>query len=225
MAILPNNTDGYCDPSDVARYFRTLEAGEGFTFDTNPTKEEVKSFIIEASERVDRFTGHAWRERQVTNEYHDISGPYYYWAGTPLKLQKREIRSPFDPEKGDKLEIWDGNEWDDWVSKDSIHYGRDQDYWINDSQGMLYVYRRSFWWERYKGVRVTYRYGLDQVPADVQQATAMFTAATLIETDIYGDLLPSGTEGSNPMQMAEKLEERAEKMIAKRKEIRTMGDR
>lgn len=224
MAILPNNEDGYCDPSDVARYFRTLEDSDGFSFDTNPSEEEVEEFILEASERVDSYTGHAWREKQVTNEYHDLNGPYYYWAGTPIKLQKREIRTPLDPEKGDKLEIWDGQDWDDWVSKGTIDEGRDQDYWVNDSQGMLYVYRRSFWWSRYKGIRVTYRYGLNEIPKDVQQATALFTAATLIETDIYGDLLPTGADSVNPDTTAERLEERAEKMLEKRKEIRALGD-
>lgn len=224
MAILPNNTDGYCTPDDVARYFRTLESGEGFTFDTNPTKEEVEEFILEASARVDKYTGHAWRERQVTDEYHDLSGPYYYWAGTPIKLQKREIRSPLDPAKGDKLEIWDGNEWEEWASKDSINYGRDQDYWFNESQGMLYIYRRSFWWERYKGIRITYRYGLDQVPKDVQMATALYAAASLIETDVYGDLLPTGADAPSPDSVAERFEEKAEKMLEKRKEIRALGD-
>lgn len=224
MPVTPNNTDAYCDPSDVSRYFRTLEDEEGFNFDTNPTKEEVKEFCLEASARVDRETGHAWRERQVVEEYHDLQGVYYYWAGTPIKLLKRGIREPLDSAKGDKMEFWDGNEWTDWVAKNTIDYGRDGDFWVNPTQGFLYVYRRSWWWERYKSLRVTYRYGENQIPKDIQQATALYTAAALIETDVYGDLLPTGGNDSpSPQEVAKRLEERAEKMLERRKEVRQVG--
>ena len=224
MSVQPNNSDGYCDPSDVARYFRTLEDSDGFSFDTNPSKAEVEEFILEGSARVDRETGHAWRERTVKEEYHDLEGPYYYWAGTPIKLQKREIRTPLDTSKGDKMEFWDGEEWEDWTNTSTFTEGRDGDYWINDTQGMIYIYRRRWWWERYKSIRITYRYGAEKIPKDVQQATALYTAASLIETDIYGDLLPTGADGPNPSEVAQRLEERAEKMLKRRKEVRQVGD-
>jgi len=224
MSVQPNNTDAYCDASDVARYFRTLEDSDGFSFDTNPSKAEVDEFILEATARVDRETGTAWRERQVVEEYHDLEGIYYYWAGTPIKLMKRKIRTPLDSAKGDKLEFWDGNQWEDWVTDSTMTEGRDGDYWFNDTTGMLYVYRRSWWWERYQSIRVTYRYGEDVIPKDIQQATALFTAAALIETDIYGDLLPTGGDAPSPGEVSQRLEERAEKMLNRRKEVRTIGN-
>lgn len=224
MSVQPNNTDRYCDPSDVSRYFRTLEDDDGFTFDTNPSAQEVKEFIHEATARVDRETGHAWRERTVENEYHDLEGTYYYWAGTPIKLTQRRIRTPLDTSKGDKLEFWDGENWNDWTADTNVTEGRDGDYWINDTQGMLYIYRRSWWWERYKSVRITYRFGEKTIPKDIQQATALFTAAALLETDVYGDLLPTGGDGPNPGQVAERLEERAQKVLDRRREVRAVGD-
>lgn len=224
MSVQPNHNDPYCDPSDVARYFRTLEDGEGFTFDTNPSKSEVEEFILESSSRIDRETGHAWRERKVTNEHIDLEGIYYYWAGTPLKLMKREIRTPLDSSKGDKLEFWDGNEWNDWVAEPTMTEGRDGDFWVQENTGMLHVYRRSWWWERFKSIRVTYRYGKDKVPKDIQQACALYTAAALIETDIYGDLLPTGGDAPAPGEVSQRLEERAEKLLSRRKEVRNLGD-
>lgn len=223
MSVQPNNTDPYCEPSDVARYFRTFEEEEGFSFDTNPSEQEVREFILEASARVDRETGHAWRERTVANEYHDLDGTYYYWAGRPIKLMKRSIRTPLDSSKGDKLEFWNGNEWEDWVADNTHTEGRNGDYWVNSSDGVLYIYRRG-WWNRYKNLRLTYRYGKEQIPKDIQQATALFTAAALIETDIYGDLLPTGGDTPQPGEVSQRLEERAEKMLSRRKEVRTMGD-
>lgn len=222
MTIVPNNDDGYCDPSDVARYFRTLEDSDGFSFDTNPSDEQVKEFILEASARIDRETGHAWRERKVENEYHDLDAPYYYWAGRPLQLVKREIRTPMDSSKGDKLEVYDGNEWDDWVTNSTRQEGRDEEYWINSTDGVLHIYRRG-WWNRYKAIRVSYRYGGEEIPKDIQQAAALFTAAALIETDVYGDLLPAGADGPSADATAERLEERAQKMLDRRREVRQIG--
>lgn len=222
MSVQPNNTDGYCSPSDVARYFRTLEDSNGFDTTTNPTANQVEEFILEASARVDRETAHAWRERKVKEEYHDISGNYYYWAGRPMKLMKRELRAPMDSSKGDKLEFYDGNQWDDWVTDSAREEGRDGDYWLNETDGVLHVYRRG-WWNRYKSIRVSYRYGANTIPKDIQNATALFAATALIETDIYGELLPTGADGAGPIQVAERLEERAQKILDRRREVRQIG--
>lgn len=220
MSVRPNTTDTYCDPADVARYFRTVEAGEGFTFDSNPSKDEVKDFIMEATARVDRETGHAWRARTVTDEYHDLDNSYYWWAGLPIKLMKRQIR-PLDASKGDKLEIYDGSNWEEWLSDSSKIEGRDEDYWLNEVDGMLYLYLLPLGFDRYRRVRVTYRYGEDTVPPDIQKATAMLTAVDLIRTDIYGDLLPTGGDSPSPDAMAENLEKQADRILERRKEVRT----
>jgi len=223
MSVQPNNQDGYCEPKDVARYFRTLEDSDGFSFDTNPTEEHVKDFIIENSMRIDREIGHAFRERQVKEEYHDLDGLYYYWAGTPIHLQKREIREPLDSSKGDKIEVFDGNEWEEWVSNSSYEEGRGNngDYWVNTTDGILYIYRRSMFFERYQGIRVSYRFGADKIPRDIQQATAKLTAADLIRTDLFGDLLPAGSQNSvNPNEAAKQLEEAAMQSLERRSEVR-----
>lgn len=224
MAVIPNNTDGYCEPSDVARYFRTLE-GDGFDDTTNPTAQDVEDFIIENSARIDREIGHAFRERKVEEEYHDLEGLYYYWAGTPIFLQKREVREPFDASKGDKIEVFDGNEWEEWVGSDTYTEGRGNngDYWLQATEGTLHIYRRSMWFEKYRGLRISYRYGAKKVPKDVQMACAKLTAADLFRTDLFGDLLPAGSQNSvNPNEAASQLEEAAMKSLSRRNEVRTL---
>jgi hypothetical protein len=55
----------------------------------------------------------------------------------------------------------------------------------------------------------------------VQQATAKLTAADLIRTDLFGDLLPAGTQDSvNPNDAAKQLEEAAMKTLERRNEVR-----
>ena len=224
MSIQPNNQDGYCDPKDVARYFRTLEDSAGFAFDTNPSDGDVKEFILENSARIDREIGHAFRERKVKEEYHNLDGLYYYWAGTPIHLQKREIREPFDSSKDDKIEVFDGNQWEDWVSKSEYTEGRGNqgDYWVNSAEGTLYIYRRSIWFEKYRALRISYRYGAEKAPNDIRMACAKLTAADLMRTDMFGDLLPAGTQDSvNPTEAAQSLEESAMKTLERRNEVRT----
>lgn len=219
MSVQPSDSNGYCDPDDVARYFRTLE-DDGFSMDSNPTERQVEEFILEATSRIEKETGHAFREKQVAEEYHDLDNTYYYRAGTPISLMKREIRD-LDHAKGDRLEFYTGDEYEEWVSDDNYEQGRDNDYWINGPDGILYIYRRQFFFDRYQSVKVTYRYGKDDVPHDIQAATAKLTAANLIRTDLYGDLLPTGADLPSPNNMAESLEEQAMKAISNRKEVKT----
>lgn len=223
MSVQPNNKEPYCEPKHVARYFRTLEDSDGFSFETNPNEQQVKDIILENSARIDRETGHSWRERKVREEYHDLDGVYYYWAGTPIPLMKREIRTPMDASKGDKIEVFDGNEWEEWVSDNTYDEGRGNngDYWVNTTDGILYLYRRTWFFERYQSLRISYRYGAETVPRDIQQATAKLTAADLIRTDLFGDLLPAGTQDSvNPNDAAKQLEEAAMKSLERRSEVR-----
>lgn len=218
------NLTPYCEPSDVAKYFRVESDGTSdFSFDSNPDAEQVKAMILEQSARIDRHTGHAWRTRTMQNEIHDLQGVYYYWAGTPIKMQKREIRTPLDSSEGDKLEFWDGNQWEDWVASSGYTEGRDGDFWIDTATGMLYVYRRSWWWERYKNIRLTYRYGSENIPADVQMACAKLVAADIMMTDHFGDMLPSGTDQASPAEVGSRLEESAIETLDRRKETRIVS--
>ncbi|UBF23104.1 hypothetical protein HCTV-16_gp121 [Haloarcula virus HCTV-16] len=210
--------EGYCEPEDVERFFRVEE---GFNASTNPTRSQVEDMILEWSDEIDNRTKHAWRERQVKNEYHDLDDtPYYFGSGTPIKLYKRRIKA-LDGDKGDKLEIWSGNEWEDWVADSSHRAGRNNDWWIDEGNGLLYVYRRYATWSE-PAVRITYRYGSENTPRDVKKACAKYVAADLAMTDQYAMNVP-GTDGAADVQsQAQQWREDAEKTLARRTETQVV---
>ena len=201
----------YCTPSDVSRFirprdpdpsdpstpttvddFRDESDPEG---ETHPTRSDVIKHIEGASTRMDRKTQQSWRANIVTEETHDHRGLYYWLSGHPLKLQKKNLR-PLDPEKGDKLEVWTGNKWEDWLTKDSYEMGRDGDYWIDGPLGLLWVYERAILRPHPK-FRITYRYGYDHVPADIREAVAKKAAADIISGDFGGTVVPGNNQGDN----------------------------
>lgn len=210
-----DQTTTYCETSDVARWF---EQYDDFDTSTNPTAKDVEDHIAEWSEYIDRQTGHAWRDNTVVNEYKDITGPYYWWSGNPLGLTKRNVRN-FDPEEGDALEVWDGTEWNDWLTDNSFKQGRRDEYWIENEAGKLWIFER-FVFRRHPRLRVTYRYGYPEGPTrQITMACSKLVAADLLTTDQYSMNVP-GTEGSiSEEQMAEQWREDAEDVISERKEI------
>lgn len=253
----PNRTEGYCDPQDVTDFFDKYpaflnrdelwdeETGEvvkkadyGGDIDmiedpehvgpTNPSRRQVESRIMASSNWIDDYTGHAWRERRVENEYKSLSNSsggsatYYWRAGTPIKLHKRSIR-PFDPDKGDKIEFWQGNEWKDWVADSTKEEGRNGDYWCERSTGQLYVYRRHIFFQRHKELRITYRYGKDMVPQTIRDVCARRTAAHYLESQQYRITVPGNEEAPDASSVAENWREICKQDLKPYKEVRTMG--
>lgn len=224
MGVIEGDSDqGYCETTDVRRYFRVIEGD--FGPDTDPTKSEVDEIILEMSDEIDRYTGHAWRERKVEDVYYDLDQtPYYFGSGTPIKLGKREIVTPLDSSEGDKVEIYEGDQYEDWVSDPSKEESRNGDYWVDETAGLLYIFRRWSTWSE-PAVRVSYRYGnQENIPRDVKNACARLVAAELLMTDQYSDLLPAGNDGApDAMSAAERLEDKAYEKLDRRKEVRSLG--
>jgi hypothetical protein len=210
----------YCTTGDVERYFQKA------TFDqsSDPTASEVQKFIGKWSARFDRRTGRAFRPNQVVDETHDHRTLYYWLSGHPIRLLKRNIITPLDSAKGDKLEVWTGNKWEDWVSSNTYNEGRDQDYWVDNPIGVLFIFERAILRPHPK-FRVTYRYGEKEdpnnagdpnyIPADVRDAVAARTAADLIRSDIYGTTVPGSSKGDNsdPNNAAEQWVEEFDKTV------------
>lgn len=219
--VVPRYSDEpYCSPDDVARFFRV---DEGFVTETDPdptspTKEQVEEMILEWSDEIDNRTKHAWRARKVEDEYHDLDEtPYYFGTGTPIKLRKRDIRTPLDSAEGDKLEVFDGNGYEDWVADSSKTEGRNGDYWVDSSNGLLYIYRRWATWSE-PGIRMTYRYGQTAIPRDIQKACAKYVASDIAMTDTYSMNIP-GTDGAADVRsQAEQWREDAERTLDRRSE-------
>lgn len=222
----PTDVEGYCEPRHVADFF---DKYDDFTESTNPTRQNVLRRIAAESNWIDNYTGHAWRERMVEDEYKSFSqggvrkSQYYWWAGAPLKLQKRDIRTPMDPDKGDKLEIWTGQEWEDWVADESRTEGRGEDYWIEESTGMLYIYRRRLWFHRHKEMRVSYRYGKEHVPPLIEDVCARRVGAHYLEGQQYRQITPGHEDAPDAQTVAESWREKAKEDLEEFIEIRTGG--
>lgn len=210
----------YCTVQDVATWF---DKYDDFTVNTNPSKKEVQRRIAAESDWVDNYTGHAWRERTIEREFHDLSGLYRWRSGVPVSLGMRDIRTPLDSAKGDKLEVWTGNDYDDLVSNSEYSEGRDEDYWIEQSTGILYIYRRYVFGERHREIRVTYRYGKETVPSDIRDVVSRRVAAYFLESQQYRITVPGNDDAPDASQVAEKWREQTEQEMDTYKEIRSTG--
>lgn len=223
MSVEPasvEHPEGYCDPKDVVTYFDRFD---GFDDETNPTRERVERMIRSKSSSIDTFTGHAWRERRMVNEMRNLEGPYRWRSGLAMKLTRRDIRTPLDSDEGDKLEFWRGSEYEDWVASDEYEEGRDGDYWIEESTGMIHIFRRKTFWNRYREMRITYRFGQDIVPADITEACAKLVAADLMESDFYRYTTPGNEEAPDAERIAETWREQVWNDLEPYKEIRGQG--
>lgn len=201
----------YCSVDDVADLFRKDAA---FSATSNPSDSTVLNMIRKASDRWDRETRHAWRENTAETEYNSYDTHYRWDAGRPVMLNKLSIR-PFDGNKGDKIEVWDGSKWNDWIADASYSEGRNQDYWLDHSTGQLYIYDRFVWRGRPQ-LRVTYRYGEDpptatdtvdggnttytyiESPHDITEAVSKLVAIDLMSSDQHTNLVPGGEGAPSP---------------------------
>lgn len=224
MSVQPvtDPDDGYCHPDDVAVYFDKYSE-DGFTEDTNPTKDQVQGIIMAESDWIDQFTGHAWRARTVRNELISMPHTFYWRAGTPIKLMHRDIRTPLDPDQGDKLEIWAGSRWRDWLTDGNYEEGREKDFWLDAEAGILYIWRRRVWWQRHRELRVTYRYGKEDVPPAIRDACARRVASYFLEAQQYRITVPGNEEAPDPSAIAERWREQVERDLQPYKEVRSIG--
>lgn len=222
----PDQAEGYCTPEDVGDYFDKYDQ---FDESTDPSREQVKRRILSESNWIDNYTAHAWRPRRVEDEYKSLGGStgpttYYWRAGTPLKLMKRDIRTPLDAGEGDRIEIWQGNDWTDWVADPTKTEGRNGDYWVEDSTGMLYIYRRQIFFQRHKEIRVSYRYGKERVPQTIRDVCAKRVAAHYLRTQQYRVTTPGNEEAPDALSVAERFIEESERQLEEYVELRTLGN-
>lgn len=200
---IPHNETVYCSVGDVSELFRKEGA---FSPTSNPSSSDVLSRIRRKSTVIDEYTRHAWRPNRRESETKNFHGDYRWGAGRPVTLDKMAVR-PLDADEGDKLEVWVG-EWEDWVADESRTYGREGDYWLEERDGVLWLYKR-FMWRSAPQMRITYRYGEDSPtenveldngeqyevitqPGDIREACLKLVAKDLALSDQYTQLVPGG---------------------------------
>lgn len=159
-----------------------------------PSDSVIADRIEEAEEEIESYTGHAWKSITVSNEYHEVDNTYGAGTGAPVFLTHRSVRT-FSHDSGDKLEIWDGSQWKDWLADSAYIEGRNNDYWARYEDGIVYV-RRTY---RYPiGLRATYRYGESAVPKIIRKAAILLSACDIVDSDNQSVVLPEGTSASVP---------------------------
>ena len=182
----------YCTVEDVVRILSlTDSAGDKAEFDlniTNPTAQDMILFILDAEGVIDEKTNSAFGSRYITktDEYHDLFRDYFEIS---FHLDNPNIMA-FDDTKGDKLELWDGSDWVDWLTTKTE--GRGDDFYVDYRLGKIY-FRRNF--PRYGRhvIRSTYRYQkFTTVPYSIKVATAYEVGMMLANSRFVGILFPEG---------------------------------
>jgi hypothetical protein len=185
----------YCQAVDVARILGKPD--NYFTEDTTPSLNQIRSYIKSAEDHINRETRRSWKEVKISKEYYDIPTNIGYdlSTGVPVYLKNRFIKD-FDVEQGDKIEVWVGSDYEDWLT-DKVE-NRSQDFWLDNTMGILYL-RMRYKILVGKALRLTYRYGEEEVPYDIQEITAMIVAKRIILNDDRSIMLQ---ETGDPTRMS-----------------------
>ena len=185
----------YATHTDVSDFLKL----DAFTVCTTPSILQVEKLINRMEDRIDQRTGHAWRQKIVTNEQHDLALIYSFGWGTLISLHHRAVQ-PLVAACGDRLEIWQGSQGDYNCVLGPTLSGFEE----IPHRGEVYVRGYLFSVMRKNRVRLTYRWGGEPgdtfasipVPNDIEDATVKLTAIDLLTTSFRFDVLPRGGGGT-----------------------------
>jgi len=203
----------YINTCDVADFLRI-----SITCATSPSIAQVEKLIKRSEDKIDRRTGHAWRNKQVT-EIYDLPLLYNFGWGSPITLKHRNIKTDacvctsLDFCAGDRIEIWKGatSEWSCFTQTPGA-------YEVEYIKGEIYLRGFIFTILRRNRVRVTYRYGDTTVPEDIKDACLKLTCIDLIRSSIKMDDLEFG--GAIKKEEAMRMwQEETDKIIRDREEV------
>lgn len=205
----------YCTTLQVANF---LGITTDFSASTNPLKTAVTEWIEANEDTIDKKTMHAWRTKTITDELHHMDSlPYGLREGVKIFLEHRKIKTF---ESGtDKLEVWDGTQWLDYVANKVE--GRNNDFWVDYKSGLISI--RNLTTFKFFSARVTYRYGETSVDRDIRKACILMTAADVLNTDDRSVSLPEGTEGFPIPDKSRKWIAQAKGIISDNREVKVMG--
>ncbi|MCK5609021.1 hypothetical protein KAR91_44515 [Candidatus Pacearchaeota archaeon] len=187
----------YCTAAEVASLLRLIDGDETpsrLTFDetTDPTLAEVEDWINDAEDQIDNACRHAFREVQITNEYHDITlGQWRFGYEIQISARRSPLRTFVSGT--DKIEIWRGDVWEDLISDANYTEGRNNDYFIAYETGIIFVrtIRPAL---RAHSIRLSYKHGEATVPRDIKRACILLTSLNILENDDYKIILPENTD-------------------------------
>ena len=207
-------TTCYATTCDVADFLRIT-----ITCSTSPSVSQVEKLIKRAENKIDRRTGHSWREVSTT-EIFSLPLLYTFGWGTFISLKHRNVRvlaepkcTCFDKCAGDKLEVWNGagGTWTCFTCTPGS-------YDVEFIKGEVYLRGFIFSILRQNRIRITYRFGDLTVPEDIEDATVKLTCIDLIRSSIKMDDLEFGGAIKKEQAMSEWKDE-VDKIIRDREEV------
>lgn len=173
-----------------------------------PSYDAVADLIVQGENAIEQETRTAWTERRTVNEIRNTASTSWtnspfnglfqpssqysptttFFRGVFCQLIHKDIKD-IDASKGDKLEIrWYGDNWVDITSGGS--------FWMDNPKGVVYI--RQWFFQRDASVRATYRYGRDEVPADMKLAAILFASKRILESgNLYRYLFPENPESGD----------------------------
>lgn len=190
-----------------------------FDGDSLPTVTEVEEAILVAEDDIDDYTRRSWKENTQTNELHDYKlkryrGYYYDRFGRTsvgIRFNKQDVIT-IDGAQGDKIEVWDGNQWIDFVATLTIGSAMyENDYYIDYQRDEVFFFT-NFPQRGASMIRLTYRWGeTASVPKTIQRAASLLAGADINER--YEMFREVSKDTSPAMNLAEKWRERAYKYL------------
>ena len=186
----------YCTNAEVASLLQyTTNSGNSqarltFSSSTLPTDTEVDDIINDMEDLIDEITGYTWKSKTITNEYHDYYskhgyGRYYDRSGNTVYAihPKKHPLKTMSSASGDKIEVWDGTSWNDFLTTYTLGSGMyDEDYWIDysDDYGVIYLFNQ-FPNVGKNTIRLTYRIGASSVPNGIRLACKLMAGSQINE--------------------------------------------
>lgn len=169
---------------------------------SHPTYNQVCRMIAANEDQIDKRTKRSWRTCRVVDHVLDIPryqhdenswrSDYYLYAGYTIPLQRNIL--PWDPSKGDKLELktYTGA-WIDVSNQLSDQSINSNSFSFDYNGGRLFL--RTFWRQpRYNALRISYRYGSEdgEPPQAIQRLCALMTAVQILNSQFWNIKVGAG---------------------------------
>lgn len=181
----------------------------------------VNKWIDRYEDFVNSRTMDSWKKLTVTNELQDYIGvAYRRGLGVAIFLNQTDLFA-FDSSEGDKIEVWDGNSWVDWITSGSHTEGRENDYYVDLKRGVLWL--KNGYSMIPQGVRITYRHGNKDVPGDIADAVTLLVAARIMGMDGTHALLQEAGADVPPSEEISSWRKEAMETIRNYRGFRALG--
>lgn len=188
---------------------------------TKPTKTQVEEMIEQSEDEINQLTMNSWKSETVTKEYHTIDNPTLRYEGIKIFMGNRNIKT-LSTGDGDKLEVWtstsDNDGWEDYLVTRTE--GRNNDYWINQQDGILWIRTYPRIIKRTFDVRLTYRFSELTVKKDIEKACIRLTAIAIVESDDKSILFPEGSSNIPLIDKRTIWQREANKIIQSNRELK-----